>query len=123
MAVLAPYNEAVDAVRDAGGEALKLCYQCGICTATCPWNRVRSFMVRKIIHQAQLGLVDLEGEDMWACTGCRACTLRCPRGVEMVDIMRALRRIIIEVGAGKAPDSLRLVAKNLAGIGLSLIHI
>ncbi|GAG51668.1 unnamed protein product, partial [marine sediment metagenome] len=33
-----PYKEAVDIVREMGGEALRLCYQCGLCTGACPWN-------------------------------------------------------------------------------------
>ena len=63
MQAVAPYKEAADIIREQGGEILKLCYQCGMCTATCPWNLVRSFPVRKLIHLAQLGLIDFEDED------------------------------------------------------------
>ena len=115
--VVAPFKEAVDAVVEAGGEALKLCYQCGLCTGTCPWNLVRSFLLRRIIHQAQLGLADFESEDTWLCATCRACVSRCPRGVEIIDIMRGLRRVIVEMGAGYLPDSLRVTMKNIAGVG------
>lgn len=114
---LAPFREAVDAVALAGGEALKQCYQCGLCTGTCPWNLVKSFPVRKLIHQSQLGLVDFEGEDTWTCATCRACVARCPRGVAIIDIMRALRNIVAEMGAGHLPDSLRVTLKNIAGTG------
>ncbi|MBA7698127.1 hypothetical protein ES703_106802 [subsurface metagenome] len=58
MPVIAPLKEAADIIREEGGEALKLCYQCGLCTAACPWNDVRSFSPRKLMHQAQLGLID-----------------------------------------------------------------
>ncbi len=114
---LAPFREAVDAVALAGGEALKQCYQCGLCTGTCPWNLVKSFPLRKLIHQAQLGLVDFESEDTWTCATCRACVARCPRGVAVIDIMRALRNIVAEMGAGHLPDSLRVTLKNIAGTG------
>ena len=114
---LAPFREAVDAVALAGGEALKQCYQCGLCTGTCPWNLVKSFPTRKLIHQAQLGLVDFESEDTWTCATCRACVARCPRGVAIIDIMRALRNIVAEMGAGHLPDSLRVTLKNIAGTG------
>ncbi|MBA7467197.1 putative iron-sulfur-binding oxidoreductase FadF [subsurface metagenome] len=117
MQAIAPSKEVIDIIKEEGGDVLKLCYQCGICTASCPWNLVRSFMVRKLIHQAQLGLVDFEDEDMWTCVGCKACVDRCPRGVEIVEIWRALRRVIVEVGVAKVPDSLRLTAKNFAGVG------
>ena len=55
MQSVAPYKEAMDLIKEEGGDILKLCYQCGLCTGTCPWNIVRSFMVRRLIHQAQLG--------------------------------------------------------------------
>lgn len=117
MLAVSPYKEAVDAVIEAGGEPLKLCYQCGNCTANCPWSLVRSFMVRKMIHQAQLGMVDLDSEDVWLCATCGACVDQCPRGVEIIDIMRALRRVIIELNLAKVPDSLRFAAKNIAALG------
>lgn len=112
-----PSKEAAEIVREEGGDILKLCYQCGMCTATCPWNTVRSFLVRQNMHQAQLGLPDLESEDMWLCVSCKACVDRCPRGVEIIDVWRALRRVIAEVGAGKVPDSLRITVKNISGVG------
>lgn len=115
--VVNPFKEAADIIKEQGGEILKLCYQCGMCTATCPWNQVRSFPVRRLIHQAQLGLTDFEDEDVWLCATCKACVDRCPRGVEVTDIMRALRRVIVEVGAGKVPDSLRIGIKNICGVG------
>jgi len=114
---VAPFREAIDAVALAGGEALKQCYQCGLCTGTCPWNLVKNFPTRKLIHQAQLGLVDFESEDTWTCATCRACVAVCPRGVAIIDIMRALRNIVAEMGAGHLPDSLRVTLKNIAGTG------
>jgi len=117
MQAVAPAKEVMDIIKEEGGDVLKLCYQCGTCTATCPWNLVSSLLVRKLIHQAQVGLVDFEDEDVWRCVGCRLCVDRCPRGVEIVDIMRALRRVVVEVGAGKVPDSLRIAIKNVSAVG------
>ena len=117
MQAVVPFKEVIDIIKEEGGDVLKLCYQCGVCSATCPWNLVRSFIVRRFLHQAQLGLVDLEAEDIWLCTACGACVQHCPRGVEVPDIMRALRRVIVEVGAGKIPDSLRIAFKNTSGVG------
>ena len=117
MGILVPFKEAVDIVLEAGGEPLKTCYQCGLCSGTCPWNLVRSFIVRRIIHQAQLGLVDFESEEVWQCATCGACVKRCPRGVEIIDIMRALRKVIAEVGVAKVPDSLRISVKNISSLG------
>jgi len=115
MAVINPFAEAAEAVIEAGGEALKSCYQCGLCTGACPWNLVRSFLTRRLIHGAQLGLVELESEDVWLCATCGACVEQCPRGVEIIDIMRALRRIGSQWTA--SPKSLRTVMVSLGTVG------
>ena len=115
MTVINPFTEAAEAIIEAGGEALKSCYQCGLCTGACPWNLVRSFLTRRLIHQAQVGLVELEDEDVWLCATCGACVERCPRGVEIVDIMRALRRIGTQWGAN--PKSLKTVVASLGSVG------
>lgn len=116
MVVVSPYKEAVDIVKEAGGEELKLCFQCGLCTGSCPWNRVRSFLPRRIIHESQLGVVDFESEDIWLCTSCNICVQRCPRGVGIVDIMRAVRNVVAEMGVAKVPDALRMSVKNIADV-------
>ncbi|MCP4702141.1 MAG: 4Fe-4S dicluster domain-containing protein, partial [Gammaproteobacteria bacterium] len=95
----------------------KTCYQCGTCTGTCPWNLVRNFSVRTIMHKAQLGLIDFGEEDIWQCATCGACVSRCPRGVEIIDVMKAFRKIIAEMGVAKVPDSLRMSVKNIASLG------
>jgi len=69
------------------------------------------------MHQGQLGLIDFEDEEVWLCATCGACVQQCPRGVEIIDIMRALRRVVVEVGIAKVPDSLRITVKNIAGLG------
>ena len=117
MVTVGPLKEVLDVVIEAGGEAFKLCYQCGLCSGTCPWNLVRSFIVRKMLHQTQLGLVDFEAEEVWLCATCDACVKSCPRGVEIIDIVRALRKITVELGVAKVPDSLRLTLKNISATG------
>jgi Fe-S oxidoreductase len=117
MHPVAPLKEVADIINEEGGEILKLCYQCGTCTAVCPWNKVRDFIVRRIMHQGQLGLIDFEDEDIWLCATCNSCVKQCPRGVEIVDVMRALRRAVTELGIAKVPDSLRLTIKNISGVG------
>ena len=117
MEVLSPYKGVTDVILEAGGEPLKLCYQCGLCTGICPWNTVRSFMVRRIMHEAQLGATNFGSEDVWICVTCRACVQRCPRGVEIIDVMRAIRRAVASLGIGVVPDALRISAKNIAGVG------
>ena len=115
MTVANPLSEATEAVIAAGGETLNTCYQCGLCTAICPWNLVRSFVTRRLIHQTQVGLVELENEEIWLCATCSACVERCPRKVEIIDIVRALRRIGTQWGA--IPKSLKATITSLAAMG------
>jgi Fe-S oxidoreductase len=115
---LAPFKDVIDGIKETGGEAFKLCYQCGLCETVCPWNRVRKFFVRSIIHQAQLGVVDFGSEDMWLCVTCGRCPQRCPRGVEIIDIMRAMRRLLVPGGVVPASiPNLRGVMTSIASVG------
>ncbi len=117
MKALTPYPEVIDLIKEEGGDLLKLCYQCGTCSATCPWNLVKNFIVRKIMHQGQLGLIDFESEELWMCATCKACVDRCPRGVAIIDVMRAMRRAIVEFSLGGIPDGLRISMKNISATG------
>lgn len=93
MEIIAPFKEVIDEIKEAGGEILKLCFQCGKCDTVCPWNRVRSFSMRKIILQATFGLTEIEDEDIWRCTTCGRCPENCPRGVNQIEIGVSLRRL------------------------------
>lgn len=68
------------------------CYQCGTCTAVCPWGLVRgeTVSVRKMMRQAQIGLSNGD-EDLWLCTTCGQCETYCPRGVNITEVFRGLR--------------------------------
>ncbi|MCP4627856.1 MAG: (Fe-S)-binding protein [bacterium] len=93
METIAPFIEVIDEIKEAGGEVFNLCFQCGLCDAVCPWNKVRNFSIRKIIREAAFGLNEVEGEDIWRCTTCGACPAQCPRGVKQIDVSVALRRL------------------------------
>jgi Fe-S oxidoreductase len=115
---LAPFKEVIEGLKEAGGEAFKLCYQCGTCNTVCPWNRVRDFLVRKIVLQAQLGVVPFESEDLWLCATCGQCVQRCPRGVEIIDVMRAMRRLLVPDGVVPASiPNLRGIMTSIASVG------
>lgn len=118
METVAPFKEAMDAIKEAGGEAFDLCYQCGLCDTVCPWNRVRTFSMRKIVRQATLGLTEIESEDIWQCTTCGKCRQRCPRGVKTIESGVSLRRIAMEYGVFPTPvRPVRTVGASLAAEG------
>ncbi len=85
---------AWERVVDATHGAASACFQCGTCTATCPWGLVRQepLNLRKLVHGAQLGL-DGRTQDLWLCTTCGACEQQCPRGVRVSEIILPLRQL------------------------------
>jgi Fe-S oxidoreductase len=111
--IVAPFKDMTDLIKETGGEAFKFCYQCGLCETVCPLNRVRRFDVRRIVHEAQLGLADFQSEDLWLCVTCRNCVQHCPRGVAIIDVMRAMRRILIPDGA--VPPGLPVLRRLMTG--------
>ncbi|MEJ5378336.1 MAG: (Fe-S)-binding protein [bacterium] len=118
METVTPYKEIVDLVEQSGGESFRLCYQCGLCDAVCPWNRVTSFSMRKIIREGVFGLTEIEGEDIWRCTTCGTCPQRCPRGVNQIEAGVALRKIATDYGIFPAPvKPIRTVSASLVGEG------
>jgi Fe-S oxidoreductase len=109
-----PYLEMSQAIVDAGGEALKKCYQCGTCTGTCPWTPITHFNIRKLVRFGQLGIDGIE-EYMWGCSTCKFCVDRCPRGVEIIDVVTAIRKVYS--GGGMLPQSLRAFVGSMSARG------
>jgi Fe-S oxidoreductase len=112
---VSPLAEIVQAIKEAGGDAFKYCYQCGKCDVVCPWNRVTNFSIRKIIRQAALGLLEIERDDIWRCSTCGNCVLQCPRGVEQIEVGVAIRRIASSFGVFSG------TAKTLTAAAASLV--
>ena len=71
------------------------CFQCGVCTAICPWGDAREngFGVRSILRAAQIGNLQ-ELESLWLCSACLQCEASCPRGVEISEVLRSLRYLL-----------------------------
>jgi len=103
--------EMKEYVADMGADTINWCMQCGLCTNLCPWRLVpgetsESFNIRHMQRLAQMGMEGFEEEkSLFACTTCGMCQTNCPRGVKIVDNVRAMRASI--VGAGMAPANLR----------------
>ena len=118
MENVADYKEIVEIIKANGGEAFKLCYQCGLCDVVCPWNRVRTFSMRKIVRQATFGMTDIESDDIWRCTTCGICPEKCPRDVRQIDSGVSLRRIATEYGVFPASASpVPSISASLTGEG------
>ena len=118
METVADYKEIVDVIKESGGDAFKRCFQCGLCDAVCPWNRVRSFSMRKLVRQATFGFTEIESEEMWLCTTCGRCPQHCPRDVQQIESGVALRRVATEYGVFPASvKPVRTAVGSLMGEG------
>jgi Fe-S oxidoreductase len=115
---VADYKEIVDEIKANGGQAFARCYQCGLCDAVCPWNRLIDFSMRKLVRQASFGMTDIESEDIWRCTTCGSCPQQCPRDVGQIESGVSLRRLATEYGIfPNAVKPLRSVSASLTGAG------
>lgn len=118
METVAPYKEIIDVIKESGGDAFKRCFQCGLCDTVCPWNRVTTFSMRRLVRQAAFGLTEIESEDIWRCTTCGLCPEKCPRDVRQIESGVALRRIATEYGVfPKSVTPIRTAVGSLIGEG------
>jgi Fe-S oxidoreductase len=115
---VAPDREISDLIKASGGDAFKRCFQCGLCDVVCPWNRVATFSMRKLIREATFGLTQIESEDIWRCTTCGKCPQQCPRDVKQIESGVALRRIATEYGVfPHTVRPVRTISGSLVGEG------
>jgi Fe-S oxidoreductase len=115
---VAPYKEIVDLIKARGGDAFKRCFQCGLCDVVCPWNRLTTFSMRKLVREATFGLTEIESEEIWRCTTCGRCPQQCPRDVKQIDSGVSLRRIATEYGIfPHSVKPVRTISGSLVGEG------
>jgi quinone-modifying oxidoreductase, subunit QmoC len=93
-----------------GGERIRDCIQCGVCSGSCPVSYAMDLPPRQIIASIRAGMRDrvLGCESLWLCTSCYHCTLRCPRQIAVTDIIYALKRLAM--AEGKVEGAARAVA-------------
>jgi len=87
--------------QEPGGENIKSCFACGICTASCPIREIDSqYNPRKIIRMVLLGMKErvLKSPFIWLCSNCYACTERCPQGVRFTEVMNAIKNLAVKEG-------------------------
>lgn len=93
-------------VQKLSGQNLLACYQCGKCSAGCPAVSQMDILPNQIIRFAQLGFKDelLESRSIWICESCFMCNSRCPKGINIAEVIEALRQILLR----KREDHLRV---------------
>jgi Fe-S oxidoreductase len=103
--------EMRDFIAEMGAETVNWCMQCGLCTNLCPWRLVpgetgERFNIRHMQRLGQMGMEGFEEEQvLFACSTCGMCQANCPRGVKIIDNVRAMRASML--GGGMTPQHLR----------------
>lgn len=78
--------------------SVQLCYQCQKCFAGCPVAKFMDVPPHRIARMIQYGLKDrvLESSTIWLCASCETCVTRCPNGIDLPELMDALKQLAIK---------------------------
>ena len=88
-------HEFIARVEEESKQNVRLCYQCGNCTAGCPYTFVYDIPVSQIMRLLQAGQKQkiLSSRSIWLCATCESCTTRCPNEIDVATIMDVLRHM------------------------------
>ena len=115
----------------------RACEQCGRCSSACPLTGVDGFNIRRILRHVELDLADevVDSPLPWLCATCGRCEEACPNGIEILDIVRAMRQLsplewvpdgppcTVACPAGiDVPGYLRLIAQGKVNEAYALIR-
>jgi NADH-quinone oxidoreductase subunit F len=110
-------------------EKLKYCFECGICTSSCPMVELfpDHYNPRILIEKMLLKPNEaLEDEALWLCAWCYECTKHCPQKVKLPEVFLSLRKIAKEKGDLKgferAMETIRGEIPFPASFGLVCLH-
>lgn len=127
MSNLLKFNPEIrDTIIESGGEDAIKCFQCGRCMAACPWNLFGNinYTTYRLCQRIRLGAI-IDSEDrsdiladtneVYRCIGCNSCRYECPRGVNLSDVLRAIRRILVDYDS--YPGELKSLINRLYNTG------
>lgn len=88
----------MEEVARRSGQDLRTCYQCGNCTAGCPFAFAYDHQVSRIMRLIQLGQKEavLSSRSIWLCASCQSCTTRCPNNIDVAKVMDVCRHMARE---------------------------
>ncbi len=76
-----------------GGERIRHCLQCGLCSGSCPLSLYMDYTPRRLMHLSREGFKEevLSSLTIWLCTCCYACMVECPKKINITHLMYALK--------------------------------
>ncbi len=79
------------------GQNVMACYQCGKCSASCPFVDSMDLLPSQVLKYAQLGKKEalLRSKTIWVCASCFKCSTICPKDIDVAKVMEALRLMVL----------------------------
>ena len=99
-----------------GGEKIRHCLQCGLCSGTCPLSLYMDYTPRRLMHLSREGFKEevLSSSSIWLCTACYACMVECPKKINITHLMYALKQRAIEEGFYPKRFAIPVMAQQFA---------
>ena len=98
-------------------EKLKYCYECGICTGSCPMVELlgNGYNPRRLLERIFL---DPEGiltsDELWLCAWCYRCHKRCNQALKLPEIFLVIRKIAVKYGCKQPSEkALQKIVENV----------
>jgi heterodisulfide reductase subunit A len=82
-------------------EKLKYCFECGICTASCPMVELlgKDYNPRSLLEKIFLNPESvLASDELWFCAWCYSCYKHCPQALRLPEIFLFMRTTAIKNG-------------------------
>ena len=99
-----------------GGERIRHCLQCGLCSGKCPLSLYMDYTPRRLMHLSREGFKEevLGSSSIWLCTACYACMVNCPKKINVTHLLYALKRRAIEEGRYPRRFAIPVMAKQFS---------
>jgi NADPH-dependent glutamate synthase beta subunit-like oxidoreductase len=102
-------------------EKLKYCYECGICTASCPvaWKTPKYHNPRSLLQKVIFDFEEASKDTgLWMCMRCYRCHDRCPQRLDLPEIFWLIRDFAVEQNylpdpAGKLEEVLKIIREEI----------
>jgi len=106
-------RDLLEKIEELSGENVFSCYQCGKCSAGCPFTEEMDLLPNQVIRKVQMGDgAILQSETPWICASCLSCEVDCPKGNDVPAIMEAIR----EISLRKNIDKVELKDLKISGL-------
>lgn len=96
-------------------EKITSCFQCGVCSGSCPIVFAMDYTPRQIAEMIHLGLKNevLQSSTIWLCSTCYMCYERCPQGVKLTEVLNAIKNLAVKEGHRVPPVYEKMVSSLL----------